>query len=337
MNMEVVVASHPSALLHDTGRRHPERPARVEAVRSGLEESGIEIHEIESPRAERSELALVHDSSYIEMIYRFCEEGGGALDMDTFVSHDSWVAALTAAGGVRALVEELESRGDATGFAVCRPPGHHALAARAMGFCLFNNVAVSAAYLRSRGERVAILDWDVHHGNGTQAMTADDPGTLYVSIHQDHFYPFEGSVGDIDHGDAKGTVVNIPVPAATAGDVYRKAWSELVIPVVTQFEPSWVFVSAGFDAHVDDHLAHLRLESSDYGWMAARLGEIHPANRTVVALEGGYDLDALRESTRATVRGLAGETPPEGSRVSPPQSESALETAASAIARHWSI
>lgn len=335
--MEVVVASHPSSLEHDTGRRHPERPVRVEAVRSGIEESELVVHAIEAPRIERSELALVHDPSYIEMIHRFCAEGGGALDMDTFVSPESWEAALTAAGGVRALVEELEPGGDLTGFALCRPPGHHALPDRAMGFCLFNNVAVTAAYLRSRGERVAILDWDVHHGNGTQVMLGDDPGTLYVSIHQDHFYPFEGNVADIDQGDAKGTIVNIPLPAATAGDVYRKAWSELVIPVVSEFEPAWVFISAGFDAHVDDHLAHLRLESSDYGWMAARLRSVHPANRTVVVLEGGYDLDALRDSARATVLGLDGISPPEGGRVSPPQSETALETAASAIARHWSI
>lgn len=337
MKMEVVVASHPSALLHDTGRRHPERPARVEAVRAGIEESGLGVHAIESPSIERNELALVHDPSYIEMIHRFCAEGGGALDMDTLLSPESWEAALTAAGGVRALVEELESSPDATGFALCRPPGHHALADRAMGFCVFNNVAVAAAYLRSRGERVGILDWDVHHGNGTQAMLGDDPGTLYVSLHQDRFYPFEGSVGDIDSGDAKGTIVNIPLPAATAGDVYREAWSDLVIPVVSQFQPSWVFISAGFDAHADDHLAHLRLESSDYGWMAAKLSEIYPPNRTVVVLEGGYDMDALRESARATVLGLDGEPFPNGSRISPPQSATALETAATAIARHWSV
>ena len=335
--MQVVVASHPSALLHDTGRRHPERPARIEAVRAGIDESGLEIVEIESPEIERSELALVHDPSYIEMIQGFCASGGGALDMDTFVSPESWEAALTAAGGVRALVEELETLHDATGFALARPPGHHALADKAMGFCLFNNVAVTAAYLRSKGERVAILDWDVHHGNGTQAMLGDDPGTLYVSVHQDHFYPFEGTVHDIDEGEAKGTVVNIPLPAATAGDVYRQAWSDLVVPVVSQFEPSWVFVSAGFDAHANDHLAHLRLESSDYGWMAAKLREAHPANRVVVVLEGGYDLDALRQSARATVLGLSGESASPGSRVSPPQSATAVESAASAIARHWSI
>lgn len=337
MKMQVVVASHPSALLHDTGPHHPERPARIEAIDAGIDDSGLKRHDIVSPFIERGELAQVHDLSYIEMIHGFCDAGGGALDMDTFVSRDSWDAALTAAGGVRAIVEELDSRADGTGFALCRPPGHHALSNHAMGFCLFNNVAVSAAYLRSRGERVAILDWDVHHGNGTQAMLGDDPGCLYVSLHQDHFYPFEGGIEDIDHGEAEGTIVNIPLPAGTAGDVYRDAWVELVLPVVDQFEPSWIFISAGFDAHAADHLAHLRLESPDYGWMASHLSEIHPAYRTIVVLEGGYDLTALRESARATLLGLSGEWDSHGSRVSPPQSVTAVKSAATAIARHWSI
>lgn len=334
--MELVVASHPSALLHDTGPRHPERPERVEAVRQGLVASGMVSKEITSPRIERSELALVHEPTYIEMIERFCEMGGGALDMDTFVTAGSWEAALTAAGGVRALVEELAERDDRVGFAVSRPPGHHAMPARATGFCLFNNVAVSAAYLRSRGERVAVLDWDVHHGNGTQAILGDDPGALYASIHQEHFYPFDGDVDDIEKTEAKGTVVNVPLPAHTAGDVYRQAWVGLVLPVVTQFRPDWVLLSAGFDAHVDDHLAHMRLLADDYGWMATELARIHPASRTVVTLEGGYDLEALHDGAMATVKGLAGlweeAVPP---LESPPSSRAALGRAAAAIARHW--
>ena len=188
--MDLLVASHPSSIEHDTGPRHPERPGRVKAVLRGLEDSGLEIVQLDAPKIERSELALVHDATYIEMIETFCQLGGGALDMDTFASPQTWDAALTSAGGVRALVEELESRSDTLGFAVSRPPGHHAMPDRAMGFCLFNNVAVAASVLRSRGSRVAVLDWDVHHGNGTQAMVTDDPGLLYVSIHQDHFYPF---------------------------------------------------------------------------------------------------------------------------------------------------
>jgi acetoin utilization deacetylase AcuC-like enzyme len=336
--MDVVVASHPSALRHDTGPRHPERPERVKAVLAGLEGSGLTLHHVTSPRIERSELALVHDSSYIEMIRSFCEMGGGALDMDTFVSEDSWKAALTAAGGVRALVDELSGREDRVGFAVTRPPGHHALADRAMGFCLFNNVAVTAAYLRSRGERVAILDWDVHHGNGTQEMLGDDPGVLYVSLHQSHFYPFAGDVDDIDKGAAKGTTVNIPLPAGTAGDVYRNAWSELVLPVTEQFGPSWVLVSAGFDAHTDDYLASLNLVAADYGWMTERLARVLPAHRTIFALEGGYDLNALRASVQAALLGLTGRYEPDREPLqSPANAASAVADAAEAIGRYWTV
>jgi len=307
-------------------------------VRAGLESSRLPLIDITSPPIERSELALVHDPSYISMIETFCQLGGGALDMDTFASRESWEAALTAAGGVKALVSELEDAGDATGFCIARPPGHHAMRERAMGFCLFNNVAVTGAYLRSRGERVAILDWDVHHGNGTQASFIDDPGTLYLSLHQDHFYPYEGGVDDIAEGEAKGTTVNIPLPEWTGGDVYRRAWDELAIPVVSQFEPDWVLISAGYDAHTDDLLAGLNLVSSDYGWMASRLGEIHPHNRTVFALEGGYDLQALEASTAATVRGLGGDVAElPGPLVSPSHAWSALEVARDSIARYWAL
>jgi acetoin utilization deacetylase AcuC-like enzyme len=336
--MEVVVAIHPAALLHDTGPRHPERAARVEAVLAGVRDSGLPVDEIQAPPIERSELALVHDPSYIEMIEKFCELGGGALDMDTFAVPATWEAALTAAGGVRILVDELESRSDATGFAVSRPPGHHAMPDRAMGFCIFNSVAVTAAYLRSRGERVAVLDWDVHHGNGTQAMLADDAGALYVSIHQDDFYPFTGFAEDIDQGGAKGTVVNIPLPSGTAGDVYRRGWDELVMPVVCQFAPDWVLVSAGFDAHASDELAGLSLESADYGWMSARLASIHPPERTIFTLEGGYDLTALRESTRYALAGVAGATVSlESHRRSPDRALIALDSAATGIGNHWRV
>jgi acetoin utilization deacetylase AcuC-like enzyme len=300
--------------------------------------TGLGIVEITSPPIERSELALVHDPSYIEMIEGFCRLGGGALDMDTFANEASWEAALTAAGGVRALVEELSARENATGFALARPPGHHALPSRAMGFCLFNNVATTAAYLRSRGERVAILDWDVHHGNGTQAMLGDDPGALYVSIHQSHFYPYEGHVDDIESGDAKGTIVNIPLPAGTAGDVYRRAWAELVLPVVSQFEPDWVMISAGFDAHASDELASFYLDSADYGWLSARLADFHPPNRTVYALEGGYDLTGLSEATRLAVLGTGGVDPTAAStHHSPPSASNYLAEAAEAIRRHWRV
>ena len=334
--MEVVVATHPASSQHETGRMHPERPERIAATLKGISETGLDLIEIESPEIGRDDLSLVHDPAYIEMIEEFCATGGGALDMDTIVSRDTWTAALTSAGGLKATVQTLEGMTDATGFVVTRPPGHHALRSRAMGFCVFNSVAVTAAWLRAKGKRVAILDWDVHHGNGTQALVAADPGILYVSVHQSSFYPFEGHLQDIDL-DAKGTTVNVPLPAGTAGDVYRLAWDELVLPVVSQFSPDWILVSAGYDAHTEDQLAEFDLLDSDYGWMASRLIEIHDPSRTVFTLEGGYDLDALRHSARSTLLGMAGESEFGPPLHSPAGSTALLDEAREAISRHWSI
>lgn len=336
--MKVVVASHESSLQHDTGDYHPERPDRVRAVYRGVTNSGLEVVHLESPPIRRSELAVVHDPSYIEMVEKLAAAGGGALDMDTVISEASWEAALRAAGGVRALVEELEDRSDATGFAITRPPGHHALRDRGMGFCVFNNVAVTTALLRAEGNRVAILDWDVHHGNGTQTLLGDDPGVLYVSIHQSPYYPFEGQIEDINAGEAKGTVVNIPVPAGTAGGEYRRAWGELVLPIVSQFEPDWVFISSGFDAHILDPLADLALVSDDYAWITSNLVDVIPANRTVMVLEGGYSLEGMEKSSAAALRGLAGTAEPSNDvNASPETSKIAVDAAAAAIADHWAV
>jgi acetoin utilization deacetylase AcuC-like enzyme len=334
--MEVVVATHPAATRHDTGRLHPERPERVAAILKGIAETGLDLVEIESPEIGRSELALVHDPAYVEMIEAFCARGGGALDMDTIATRESWTAALTAVGGVKAAVEALEGMSDATGFVVSRPPGHHALRDRAMGFCIFNNVAVVASWLRAHGKRVAIIDWDAHHGNGTQAMVGPDLGILYASIHQGSFYPFEGHIEDIDR-EAKGTTVNVPLPAGTAGDVYRRAWGELVLPVVGQFSPDWVLVSAGYDAHTEDPLAQLDLLDSDYGWMASRLAAVHEPRRTVFALEGGYDLDGLCQSARSTLLGMAGEEQFGSPLRSVHGAEAAFEAAREVISRHWKV
>jgi len=334
--MKVVVAVHQSVFDHDTGAFHPERPERVSATLNGIRRSGLEVVEIEAPRIERSQLLMIHDASYVDAIEAFLRSGGGALDVDTFVSEPSWEAALRSAGAVGAIIEELETTPDATGFALTRPPGHHATANRAMGFCVFNNVAVAAAGLRHEGLRVAILDWDVHHGNGTQELLGADSGVLYVSVHQDAFYPYQGHVSDIERM-ATGTNVNIPLPPGTAGDVVRMGWEELVIPVISQFEPDWVLVSAGYDAHVDDPLADLALTADDFSWMAARLGEAHPPTRVVMALEGGYDLAALEDSVAATLEGLSGAERGASPLQSPPQSKVALDLAAEAIARHWRV
>jgi len=336
--MKVLVASHGAALEHDTGEYHPERPDRVRAVLRGVEDSGLDVVHIESPEITPGELAVVHDPEYIAMVKHLSESGGGAIDMDTVTSRASWEAALRAAGGVTALVEELATESEALGLAITRPPGHHALRDKGMGFCLFNNVAVAAALLRAENQRVAILDWDVHHGNGTQALLGDDPGVLYVSLHQSPYYPYEGRVEDINLGEAKGTNVNIPVPAGTAGGEYRRAWQELVIPIVDQFEPDWILVSSGYDAHILDPLADLGLVAEDYGFLASRLREVVPTNRVIVALEGGYSLEGLQHSTAATLSGLGGtfESANEAND-SPEASKRAIDAAAQIIADHWSI
>lgn len=334
--MELVVASHPLALEHDTSRNHPERPDRVIAVRNGLDDSSLRIHDIVSPEARLDDLTSVHDPEYVEMVQAFCSMGGGALDMDTIVSPASWGAALRAAGGVLAAIEELDGRSDASAFVLARPPGHHALRDRAMGFCLFNNVAIAAARIRRGREKVAILDWDVHHGNGTEALVRDDEGILYVSLHQANFYPFDGSAQSLD-ADNAGTVFNIPLAAGTAGDIYREAWESLVMPTVDQFDPDWVLVSAGYDGHVADQLAGLRLVSDDYGFMSGVLAEHHEPSRTIFVLEGGYDLGALRESAEATVEGLRGGFQAGEPLRSPEGAGIHLSVAREIAARHFEI
>lgn len=337
--VEVVYVTHPSFHRHDTGAWHPERAGRLEAVERGVLSSGIHARRIDPPEVDLEVLTRVHEPTYVDAIRRFCAAGGGALDPDTVASSQSWEAALRAAGAGPAAVAELRRAASGTGaFLAVRPPGHHALANRAMGFCLFNNVVVTAADLVAGGEKVAILDWDVHHGNGTQSMVADDPDILYVSIHQHPFYPFVGELDEEGEGEGLGTVVNCPVPAGTGGDVYRQLFERVVIPVLTQFEPSWVLLSAGYDAHEEDPLAELRLLSDDYGWMAGRLRQVVDPNRVVVFLEGGYHLPALTTSVAATLQGLSGRdfesTTP---RTSPPVAWSRVDEVVDGASRYWKV
>lgn len=325
--------THPSGFDHDTGLYHPERPARLKAAAEGLRQSGVAVEEVTAIPLEPADLAIVHDPVYIEAVRRFCEAGGGDLDPDTHASPGSWAAAVAAAGAGPTAVERLTAGFGGPAIVTVRPPGHHALRNRAMGFCLFNNVAITAARLRDAGQRVAIVDWDVHHGNGTQEAFYRDPDVLYVSVHQSPFYPFEGMASEVGEGDGAGTVLNVPLPAFTAGDVYRRAYEELVIPALTAFRPDWILVSCGFDAHAQDPLAELRLVEADYAFLAAALPKIVPADRIVVFLEGGYHLPAIRDSMAAVARSLVGEVSlsDPSPYQSPPDAHRVVERVASVV------
>jgi acetoin utilization deacetylase AcuC-like enzyme len=293
---------------HDAGRSHPERPARVRAVLEGLDAGAPADarRRLEPRRATRAELERVHTKQYVDYLERFCAEGGGNLDADTGASAASWEAALLAAGSGLEAVDALD-RGDGE-FAFCaiRPPGHHAVAERAMGFCLLNNVAVTAAALRDRGERVLIVDWDAHHGNGTQDIFYGDGAVMYVSMHEWPLYPGTGRLTDAGEGSGEGTTVNFPLPAGATGDVYLDAIDSVVEPLAERFAPTWVLVSAGYDAHRADPLTGLGLSAGDYVDLTARIMALAAPRRMVVFLEGGYDLGALRDSTAATVSTLLG-------------------------------
>ncbi len=322
---------------HDTGYGHPERPARITAVVRGIMNSGIPVEHLSPAPATTGLLTTIHDAAYVAALERFCAAGGGAIDADTAAVAASWEAALRAAAAGPAVCDALLSGAADLGYVAMRPPGHHALHDRAMGFCLFNNVAVTAAHLRGLGARVAIVDWDVHHGNGTQDSFYSDPDVLYLSIHQEGIYPGTGSLAEMGRDEGLGHNLNIPVPARTGGGFYRRAVTELVVPVVSQFSPDWLLVSSGYDAHAADPLAGLQLLAADYGDMARRLASVVAPQRSVVFLEGGYDLEALEDASAATVQGWLDsgyriDASTEG--ITP---EPYLDRAAAAIARYWRL
>ena len=303
----LLVGGDPALDRHDVGAGHPERPPRVEAALAGIEEAGLRdaVVHLEPRRASEEELMRVHPAPYLEALRAFCEAGGGNLDPDTVAVAGSWDTALLAAGAVLAAVDGLEQRAGEVAFVAARPPGHHALADQPMGFCLLNNVAVAAASLTARGERVLVVDWDVHHGNGTQAIFWDDPAVLYVSTHEWPLYPGTGRVEETGGPGAPGLTVNIPLPAGATGNVLCHALDDVVAPVVERFAPTWVLVSAGYDAHRADPLADLALTAGDFADLARRVRAFAPGpGRTAVVLEGGYDLDALRRSVGATLASL---------------------------------
>jgi acetoin utilization deacetylase AcuC-like enzyme len=291
---------------------HPEQPARLAAVRRGLVETlSAGGAELVAPReADEAELLRVHTPEHLALLDRMFAEGQGHIDGDTFFGPGSRTAAWLAAGAGAQLGERLMREEAAIGVLTARPPGHHATKSRAMGFCLLNNVAVAAAAALARGaERVAILDWDVHHGNGTQAIFEDDPRVLFISLHQWPLYPGTGRSDEIGAGAGQGSTVNLALPGGSQGKDYGAAFRHVVLPALQQFDADVLLVSSGFDAHRDDPLAGMGLSDDDFGaftraaWqLTERLGK----PRLGVVLEGGYDLAALERASRAVGEALLG-------------------------------
>ncbi len=298
-------------LNHDPGSFHPESPRRLSAVRSGLRSAGLTdalVSMVPAPALEE-DLHSVHDAGMVAALGKICDAAPAAVDADTYVSEGSLTAARLAAGAGLTAIEALQdSHGRlAAAFCAVRPPGHHASAFGSMGFCLFNNVAVAAARLRAGGERVLILDYDAHHGNGTQDIFYSCPDVLYVSMHQHPAYPGTGAVTETGAGAGRGATLNLPFPPGATGDVYLRAWDEVVLPVVERFTPTWLLISAGFDAHRADPLTSMGLSSGDFADLTAAAVKLVGPSKVVAFLEGGYDLEALALSSATCVAALAGE------------------------------
>jgi acetoin utilization deacetylase AcuC-like enzyme len=325
-----VVLSHPSSLLHETGMGHPERVDRMHAIQAELERRDwLGFERREAPRVSEEQLLAVHSREHVDAV-RETSARAGAFDLDTPTSEGSWEAALHAAGGACALVEAVQGGG--VGFSLLRPPGHHAERARAMGFCLFANAAVAARHaLDSLGAaRVFVLDWDVHHGNGTNSIFHGSPEVLFASIHQYPFYPGTGPLADAGSGEGEGFSINLPVPAGAGEDAFCGLVEHVVLPAARAFDPDLVLVSAGYDAHRDDPVGGCSLSTASYAELTRQVMTLGKPVGCV--LEGGYDLDALADSVAETMDVLAG-----GGEPGPHPRGRLVEHAAAAVGRYWDM
>jgi acetoin utilization deacetylase AcuC-like enzyme len=337
----MLVFEHPSAREHDPGELypgHPEAPERIDGIKRALAAAnGLRCERRLAPAATRAELEGVHTAALIDHIERLAADGGGPVDADTVVAGASWEAALHASGGSCAVVRALVA-GEATGaVALLRPPGHHAERARAMGFCLFNNVAAAAqlAIAELGVRRVLVLDWDVHHGNGTAEIFRERSDVLYASIHRAPFYPGTGPITDAGSGAGLGYTLNLPVDAGTDGAVWRSLLEHVIIPAARSFAPELILISAGFDAHVADPLGGCRLEARDFARMACHVRELGRELGAPVgaALEGGYEPRALGECVVAMMRALDGDGEAEPTTPDPEYTP----RAAAHVGRHWEL
>jgi acetoin utilization deacetylase AcuC-like enzyme len=336
----------PRALLVDDPRferhkapaQHPERPERLQAARNALTKVAAAFDVVPARPATDEELLRVHEARFLEALEKM-RGRSSRVDPDTYVSPESVDVARLAAGSLVSLVDALIDGPVSKGVALLRPPGHHARPGHAMGFCLLNNVAVAAAHAHARGlERIAVVDWDVHHGNGTQEIFWRDPHVLYVSTHQFPFYPGSGDVDEVGEADGKGFTVNVPLPAGGGDSLYASAFERVVLPVVQAYAPELVLVSAGFDASANDPLAQMQLSAQAFGWMGrelARVAEKSAKGRMALVLEGGYDLVSLETGLRSAIDGMLLDHAVEISHAH--RDEEAIDRAARAAKRAWAI